>query len=205
VDASGAAYVVGWTQSSNFPTTPGAFQPFFAGWADAFVTQLNTVGSELLYSTYLGGNSDDGGWYDRGPGIAVDMDGTAYIGGYTTSLNFPITPGAFQTTCLVGYVGCSDAFVAWLSADGSELLYSTYLGRTNGDLGVGIAVGVSGIAYVLGYTGSNDFPITPGAYDPIYSGVDVFVTKMELVLNPLTPTPTSALYQIYLPLILHSY
>jgi hypothetical protein len=88
--------------SSNFPITPGAFQTT-SGKADAFVSKLNAAGSALLYSTYLGGRVDDGGF-----GIVVDASGNAYIVGFTFSSNFPTTPGAFQTT----YAGNFDAFVA---------------------------------------------------------------------------------------------
>src|SRR5262249_8164931 len=98
------------TSSTNFPTTPGAFQTTFAGGtADAFVTELNSSGSALLYSTYLGGNgpvvlNED----DLGHGIAVDTFGNIYVTGWTRSSDFPITPGAFQTI-FGGYI---DAFVA---------------------------------------------------------------------------------------------
>jgi hypothetical protein len=97
VNASGSAYVAGYTYSSDFPTTPGAFQTSLHPYQDAFVSKLNAAGSALVYSTYLGGN---GAWQslgDQGNGIAVDDSGSAYVTGYTASSDFPTTPGAFQT------------------------------------------------------------------------------------------------------------
>jgi hypothetical protein len=105
-DASGSAYVTGTTGSSDFPTTPGAFQTILGGTQGAFVSKLNAVGSALLYSTYLGGRNID--W---GLGLAVDASGNAYVTGQTYSSNFPTTPGTFQTT----YAGGGDAFVTKLS------------------------------------------------------------------------------------------
>jgi hypothetical protein len=107
----------------NFPTTPGAFQTHNGGGDDAFVSKLNASGSALLYSTYLGG-----GGSDMGLGITVDSGGNAYVTGQTIANfppNFPVTPGAFQST-YGGGVG--DAFVSQLNPTGSALLYSTYLG-----------------------------------------------------------------------------
>src|SRR5882724_689003 len=98
VDTDGNAYVVGSTGSTAFPTTAGAFQPNYAGgYGDAFVTKLNSTGSALVYSTYLGGS----GW-DRGHAIAVDTDGNAYVTGMTNSIDFPTTPGALLTTTTGG-------------------------------------------------------------------------------------------------------
>lgn len=103
VDATGNAYVVGETSSSDFPTTPGAPQTTSGGGSDAFVTKLNPTGTSLVYSTFLGGISSD-----FGDGIAVDTAGNAYVTGGTGSTDFTTTPGAFQTT--LG--GGSDAFIA---------------------------------------------------------------------------------------------
>ncbi len=106
VDASGNAYVAGATTSSNFPTTPGAFQTEFGGAGDAFFSKLNADGSALLYSSYFGGND-----IDQSSAIAVDGVGGAYVGGYTYSSNFPTTSGAFQQT----YGGIGDATVTKIS------------------------------------------------------------------------------------------
>jgi hypothetical protein len=105
VDTEGDTHVTGTTNSSDFPTTAGAFQTTFAGGingGDAFVTELNATGSRLVYSTYLGGSGDD-----DGAGIAVDGAGNAYVTGTTSSTNFPTTAGAFQTSH-----GGGDAWVA---------------------------------------------------------------------------------------------
>ena len=103
MDSAGNAYVTGYTASTDFPTTPGAFQTTYGGNQDAFVTKLNPTGTALVYSTYLGGTSGD-----YGLGIAVDTAGNAYVTGGTESTDFPTTAGAYQTT----YGGTYDAFVA---------------------------------------------------------------------------------------------
>ena len=170
VDAAGNASLTGFTNSPNFPTTPAAYQPGPGGSADAFVTKLNSTGSALIYSTYLGGND-----YDVGQGIALDSLGSAYVTGVTSSANFP-TVAAFQTNL----AGPFDAFVTKLNLAGSApLLYSTYLGGSSDDQGFGVAVDSAGNAYVTGYTTSTDFPTT-GAFQTTYAGgADVFVTKLN--------------------------
>ena len=106
VDGSGSAYVTGQTQSADYPTTPGAFDRTLDGGADAFVTKLNTSGSALAYSTFLGGTDFDGA-----SDIAVDGSGSAYVTGQTFSADYPTTPDAFDTT----YDGTSsDVFVTKL-------------------------------------------------------------------------------------------
>jgi len=162
VDNSGSAYVAGTTGSTNFPTTPGAFQTTYA---NTFIIKLNATGSGLVYSTYLGGNGYNyGGSY--GYGIALDNSGSAYVTGYTSSTNFPTTVGAYQTTL----DGDRDAFVTKLNATGSGLVYSTYLGGSGDDEGTGIALDSSGNVYVTGYTGSANFPTTAGVYQTTLDG-----------------------------------
>ena len=172
VDGSGAAYVTGQTHSSNFPTTPGAFDTSYNGGDyDAFVVKLNAAGSSLAYATFLGGSGED-----HGSGIAVDGSGAAYVTGYATSSNFPTTPGAFDAT----YNGGWDAFVVKLNPTGSTLTYATFLGGSDGDYGEGIAMDGSGATYVTGWTYSSDFPTTPGAFDTTYNGgSDAFVVKLN--------------------------
>jgi hypothetical protein len=176
VDFAGNAYVTGEAGTTNFPTTPGAFQTAPYGF-DAFVTKLNATGSDLVYSARFGGNFDD-----FGRAIALDDAGNAYITGWTvcraTTCTFP-TVNAFQPNYGGGY---NDAFVTKINSLGSALVYSTYLGGgqiLNGseDWGQGIAVDSVGCAYVTGYTYSPDFPVTPGAYDTTRAGLDAFVTK----------------------------
>ena len=120
-------------------------------------TRPLVIDPALAYSTYLGGSDDD-----IGNAIAVDASGNAYVTGLTRSSNFPVTPGAFQTTYAGGGSGgcfnCGDAFVSKLNAAGSVLLYYTYLGGSGNDAGFGIAVDPSGDAYVTGRTTSSNFP-----------------------------------------------
>ncbi|MEO7725271.1 MAG: SBBP repeat-containing protein [Chthoniobacterales bacterium] len=186
VDTAGKVYLTGNTSSSDFPTTPEAFQTTFQGTLDVFVTELNATGSALLYSTYLGGSD-----FDYGFAIAVGVSGNAFVTGETTSANFPTTTGAFQTTY---GGGLRDAFVTELNPTGTGLIYSTYLGGSGEESGTGMAVDTSGNAYVTGSTGSSDFPTTAGAFQTTKNGVfftDAFVTK-------LNPTGTGLLYSTYL-------
>jgi hypothetical protein len=184
VDAAGSAHVTGSTSSSDFPTTPGAFDTTQNDDRDVFVAKLNATGTGLEYGTYLGGNS-----YDESFGIAVDAAGSAYVTGYVlpypevTTDPFPTTPGAFDTTAN----GRADVFVVKLNANGSGLLYSTYLGGPEDDLGFGITVDATSSAYVTGSTRSLDFPTTPGAFDTrpgafdslSYGDRDAFVVKLN--------------------------
>jgi hypothetical protein len=186
VDASGNAYVIGATTGA-FPVTAGAFQTTFGGGIyNVFVAKLNSTGTALVYSTYLGGSG-----YDVGGGIAVDLSGNAYVTGQTSSSNFPTTAGAFQTT----FSASSSAFVAKLSSAGSSLLYSTYLGGSSFSIagGNGIAIDSSGNAYVTGRT-TGSFPTTAGAVQTTFGGGfndDAFVAE-------LNPTGTALIYSTYL-------
>jgi hypothetical protein len=197
VDGHGNAYVTGYTGSTDFPTTSGAFQSTPRGGFDAFVAKINSTGTALVYSTYLGGRGSDGGG-----GIAVDTSGNAYVTGGTSSTDFPTTAGAFQTTCAGGFFGsCEDAFVTKLNPDGSGLIYSSYLGGGSFDNGSGIAVDKSGSAYVTGGTNSADFPTTQSAFQTTFGGGptdpnfgpprDIFVTK-------LNPAGSGLIYSTYL-------
>jgi hypothetical protein len=183
VDSSGDASITGDTYSSDFPTTTGAFQTTLDGGEDAFIAKLNSSGSALIYSTLLGGNNGD-----SGTGIAVDGSGNTYVTGFTSSPDFPITPGAAQPTDGGSALGNAEAFVSKLNSDGSALVYSTYLGGSGsaqtgaGDMAYGIALDSSGDAYVAGKTDSTDFPTTPGAYDrvpPPGFPAAGFVTKLN--------------------------
>lgn len=174
IDSSGNAYVVGYTTSTNFPTTSGAYQTTKPGGTnDAYVLKLNSSGSALSYSTYLGGSSDDYAW-----GVAVDGSGNAYVTGSTTSTNFPTTSGAYRTTAPTA----KNAFVTKINTTGTGLAYSTYLGGSGVDVGQTVTVDSNGNAYVAGYTLSSNFPTTSGAYQTTYGGAganDVFMTKLN--------------------------
>src|SRR5262249_9402139 len=149
VDASGNAYVIGSTASTNFPTAGSPFQGSNHGGflGDAFVAKLNAAGAPV-YSTYLGGSGTE-----EGKSIAVDGVGNAYVTGDTTSTDSP-TASPLQPTY---GGGVEDAFIAKLNATGSALVYSTYLGGSGQDSGNGIAVDPSGSAHVLGTTSSSNF------------------------------------------------
>jgi hypothetical protein len=173
VDEAGHAYVTGETASTDFPTTPGAFDTSYDGGYDAFIVKLNPAGSALAYATFLGGGNTD-----QGSGIAVDGTGSAYMTGYTSSTDIPTTPGAFDTSYNSGTYS-SDAFVAKLNPVGSGLAYATFLGGSDADFGESIAVDRVGSAFVTGYTYYN-FPTTPGAFDTGFNGLaDAFVAKLN--------------------------
>jgi len=176
VNASGNAYLTGEAGSTNFPTTPGSFQSVKSVYLDVFVTKLNSTGSDLIYSTFIGGNDDD-----RGESIAIDTAENVYLTGYIKSSDFPVTPGAFQTTfggCDNNY--CEDAFVSKLNPSGSGLIYSTYIGGAGYDAGYSIAIDKSGNSYLTGGTRSSNFPTTPGAYRTTKVAFsEVFITKLN--------------------------
>jgi hypothetical protein len=169
VDATGAATVVGYTLSTDFPVTTGAFDTSFNGFVDAYVARVAPSGSSLVYATYLGGIGDD-----RAFAVAVDAAGAATVTGYTYSSDFPTTAGAFDTS----HNGSSDAFVTRLSPTGVPV-WSTFLGGSGADQGGGVALDPSGAATVVGSTQSSTFPTTIGAYDTSYNlRWDAFATRI---------------------------
>ncbi len=180
VDSSGNAYVTGYTTSTNFPTTSGAYDTTSNGGNDVFVLKLNSAGTSLTYATYLGGTSTDYGY-----AIDIDSSGNAYITGTTYGSGFPATSGAYDTS----HNGYYDAFVTKLNSGGTGLSYSTFLGGDDYDYGFDIVVDSSGNAIVTGYTyGWNImFPTTSGAYDTTHNGgYDAFVTKLNSAGSSLT-------------------
>ena len=190
-DSAGNAYVTGETCASDFPTTPSAFQSVSPGSCPAFVTKFNPTGSGLVYSTYLGGSKGSGA---RANGIALDAAGNAYVAGTTDSPDFPTTSGAFRPVPLC--VACDTGFVTKLNPAGSGLVYSTYLGGSIFDLIMDIAIDASGDAYVTGWTESVDFPITPGAAQPVFPGTASFSTSV--FMTKLNASGTALLYSTYL-------
>jgi hypothetical protein len=196
LDASGDAYLTGNTDY-DYPTTTGAFitsEPSMYG-TYAFVTELNPTGTGLVYSTFLSGTDATGSPYTYGDGIAADAAGNAYVVGMTDSPTFKTTPGAYQTSanCTFPYQGtCQTAFVTKVSAGGSSLSYSTYLG-TGANRANAVAIDSSGDAFVVGNTTPGTFPVTPGAFmTSSGSGESLaFVTE-------LNPSGTALVYSTFL-------
>jgi Beta-propeller repeat len=171
VDQDENVYMTGSTVSADFPTTTKASDRRYGDREDAFVAKIDAQGSKLVYSTYLGGNA-----LDKAQGIAIDKRKQAYVTGWTTSHDFPTTGGAFVTR----RSGAEDGFVTKLNAQGSKLVYSTFLGGDSKDRGNAIAVDTAGSAYVTGATASSDFPTTRAALARRYGGADDgFVAKLN--------------------------
>jgi len=183
VDEAGNMYVAGRTYSSNFPITENAFQKNFGGNTDdAFVTKFSGQNFNLIFSTFLGGNSPD-----EASSIGIDVDGNIYVAGWTDSYNFS-TKNAFQEN----KGGLPDAFIAKLSADGSALLFSTFLGGNLWDEAHGLVLDMTGNVYVAGGTSSFDFPITENAFQKVFVGLttDAFVAKISGVFQSKIPEIT---------------
>ena len=166
--------MTGYTTSTKFPVTPGVIQTSLGGYLaqNAFITELNPSGSNLVYSTYFGGSL-----HDIGAGIAVDSSGDAYIAGMTDSPNFPVAH-AYQST--LGTNALNNAFVSKIAAGGTAIDFSTYLGGTNDDYAAAIALDSGGDAYITGTASSTNFPVSSGAYQTTPGGNgDAFVTKFS--------------------------
>ena len=175
-DSAGNAYVVGFTNSTNFPTTNAIDATLGSNGDDAFVTKLNPTGSALVYSTYLGGSDSA----EFGEDIAVDSAGNAYVTGSTFSNDFP-TANPIQAT----FGGFTDVFVAKINAAGSALVFSTYLGGSENEIGEGINLDSAGNVYVTGDTSSTNFPTVSPVQAANGGGQDAFVTKLNAAGNAL--------------------
>jgi len=199
VDASGDAFVTGYTYSSDFPITSGAFQttnePAGVGLDTGFVTKLNPTGTELIYSTYLGGNI-----LDELTALTINSAGDAYISGITFSTTYPTTTGAYQTSNNSASANGYNSVITELNSTGSGLIYSTYLGGTS-SYGTElnnfywtnpIVVDSSGNVYVGGFTTAGDFPVTAGAYQTKNNGT------FNITVSKLNPTLSKLLYSTYL-------
>jgi hypothetical protein len=172
IDGIGNAYVTGYTESSAFPTTAGAYDTSYNTGSDVFVTVLNAAGNALLCSTFLGGTGGEVGYE-----AAVDIYGDVYVSGTTTSTNFPCTTDTYDNTYNGGLM---DVFVAMFNPTLSSLAISTFLGGSGADRCNGLALDASRDIYVTGYTDSANFPTTAGAFDTGHNGdYDVFVTKLN--------------------------
>jgi len=187
IDSQGDIYVTGQTYSTDFPLM-NPYQSQNSS-ASAFVSKLSADGSSLIYSTYLGGSPA----VSSGNGIAVDASDEATIVGYTYDTNFP-TVNAFQPQH-TNDNGDTDVFVTKFSADGSSLIFSTYLGGNEGDLAAGIGLDSTGNVYLTGITDSTDFPTTPGAYQTTPSSTPGAGNSF---VSEFSPTG-SIVYSTYLP------
>ncbi len=174
VDANGHAYVVGITDSTDFPTND-SFQATQAGNGDAFLAKLSSSGNSLEYSTYLGGN-----YFDWAFSVAVDSGGYAYLTGRTSSTDFP-TENPIQAAL----ADEDDVFITKFSTDGTSLIYSTYLGGNDSDYGHDIVLDSSACAYITGYTSSTDFPVINYLQESNAGNYDVFAAKLNSAGNSL--------------------
>lgn len=171
-DSEGNVIMAGNTYSTDFPNTTGAYDSSFNGGdSDGFVFKLKKDGSGLIFSTFIGGSKDD-----SIGGTDLDISDNIYTKGRTTSSDFPVTSGVFQTT----YGGNSDGVVIKLNSNGTSLLYSTYIGGPGRDWCRGINIDTLGNAYVTGRVYATGFPTVAGSYDTTYNGgLDVFVSKLN--------------------------
>lgn len=178
MDSTGHVFVTGWTYSTDFPTEV-PWQPGLSGSYDAFVSKLSVDGSALEFSTYLGGAAFDGGY-----GIAADRAGNPVITGQTLSADFPLAYAPLQPQL----AGSSDVFVARLSSDGASLLHGTYLGGSDIDQGLSLAIdpGHSGSIYVTGITRSSNFPTATPWQGSLGGSDDAFVAKLSAKLDTLS-------------------
>ncbi len=186
VDPSGNAYVTGESWSIDFPLS-NPLQGANAGLWDVIVFKLSPDGSSLLYSTYIGGTGDD-----EGSEIAIDSSGNIYIVGSTDSVDFPVTANAFQTT---NNAAGDEVIILKLDATGGSLLYSSYLGGSGTEIGMGLSLDTSNNMYITGLTTSIDLPLINPLYGSYIGGVyDAFVAK----INPSLSGSASLIYSTYL-------
>jgi hypothetical protein len=183
VDNEGNAYVAGRTEADDFPTRNPIQSRYGGGSDDVFLSKLNANGSSLIYSTYLGGSE-----YDQARSMALDKNGNVYITGRTESANYPVL-----NPIIPGYSGKQDAFVTKVSADGSRMIYSTYLGGRENDIGHAITIDTDGNAYVTGLSNSPDFP-TVGAIQPSFRGGD----GDDTIVVKINSAGTSLVYSTFI-------
>jgi len=199
IDRSGNAYVAGLANPSlvSVPTTSGSFQTASSSSRlTGAVAKLNASGSALVYATYLGGTgSANNSAGDVPTGIAVDPSGNAFVTGFTVSVDFPVTSGAFQTK---PPNKIDAAFISKLNAAGSGLIYSTYLGGTGSDSGQAIRLDAQGNAYVLGTTYSTDFPVTAGAFQSVARAPWAYAVSPSRFVSKFSVNGSGLVYSTYL-------
>lgn len=171
INAFGDVFIMGVTNSSNFPTTEGTFQPDFGGMRDVFITRLNLQKKEVVFSTYLGGKKDD-----NPRNLVLNNKGHAFVVGNTASANFPVVK-----TQKADLLGSHDAFVTMLDLSGSFLHYSALFGGNGDDLFEGLAIGTDGSLTMSGASNSTDFPIKNPLQSTFLGGrFDMIVTRLSI-------------------------
>lgn len=189
VPSNGELYLLGVSSSNDYPTSAGCFDNSYNGMADIVVTHLNSTGTALVGSTFVGGNSNDGsdlvgGWVPWGMNshdamrgeIIIDASGNAYVASYTSSQDFPVTSGSYDQTLGGAWDGC----VFKLPPNLSSLQWSTFLGGSSEDGSYALRLNSAGEVYVTGCTTSNNFPASAGAYDPSFNGTtDGYITRFN--------------------------
>ncbi|MEQ8766028.1 MAG: hypothetical protein RL885_19075 [Planctomycetota bacterium] len=162
--------ITGITWSPDFPTTPGSFSQQYGGSRDGFVTSLDLMSSQLSFSTFLGGSQDD-----YAAALALESTGRVTVVGQTASLDFPTSHGAWDRTLDGSY----DGFVTRFEPAGDRIAFSTFLGGSDWEGVLALAIDDSGATHLAGWTSSSDFPVTPGAYDSTLAGSDGFVASLN--------------------------
>jgi hypothetical protein len=186
INAEGNVYITGSTSSTDFPTTPGAFQTTRPGDGEyAFVSEMDPSLSKLIYSSYLGSTTQNDYGNSNATGIALDAQGNAYIAGYTNAPTFPLVGALLATLPQSIYGNSAAAFLSVLNPTGSAVTFSTFLSGSVGASGAGVAMDSSANPYLTGYTSDPDFPTTAGAFQPTiptppYQMQHAFVTEFGI-------------------------
>jgi hypothetical protein len=207
-DASGNLITVGGTLIYTYPTTTGAFQTAKASYPEdyaGYISKLSADGTRLIFGSYLSGTGFNANQYlvtDTIYAVTIDSSGNLYLTGTAGSFDFPVTPGAYQTKKGDPTLWTTNAFVTEMSADGSHLVFSTFLGGSQtsttktvqGDYGSGIALDHHGNVIVGGYETTSNFPVTPGAYEGVRNANE----PAEGFLAKLNPTGTTLVFSTFL-------
>lgn len=165
------AIVTGYTYSTNFPVSSTSYDQTSNGYSDGFITKLNAAGNNIIYSTLFGGEG-----YDESKSLVLDGNGSAIVCGRTSSSNFPTTAGAFDNSLN----GAEDAFILRINANGTSLIYSTFIGGLKDEVANGVNLDQNGNVYIVGQTNSVNFPTTPDSYlSTIQGGTDGFIIKLD--------------------------
>jgi hypothetical protein len=185
IDDNNNVYISGTTQSLDFPVTPNAYDDSYnGGYRDAFVSIFNSDLTSLQASTYIGGSGEDGLRFDRGRSLALDKSGNIFITGHAEWIDYPTTPGAYDTNY-------NQIYISKLNSNLSSLLASTFVGGSSSDSSLSIAVDSYGSVFITGMTLSSDYPTTLGAYDESYNDSgnygkgDIFISKFDNNLGSL--------------------